>query len=173
MPGAKPAGAAPVDDKSYIIGAQDQLAILVAGEAQYATLPYIVRPDGKISLPGAGEMVAAGKTPEQLGLDIAEKLKDTIREPMVTVSVTAVRSRKYYIHGEVLKPGEFDLITPTTVLEGLVQAGGFREFANQKNIIVNRANGTKILKFNYKDVIQGKHREQNVLLEPGDIIVVK
>jgi polysaccharide biosynthesis/export protein len=133
----------------------------------------VVRPDGKISLPYVGEIQAAGKTPDQLRKDIAERLTETIREPNVTVAITQVHSRKYFIQGEVLRPGEFDLIVPTTILQGLVQAGGFKEFANQKNIIIYRNNGEKILKFNYRDVIKGKNRQQNVLLEPGDIIVVK
>jgi polysaccharide biosynthesis/export protein len=171
--GAKIPNAAPIDAKAYIIGAKDVLAILVWNQPEFASLPHVVRPDGKISLPYVGEIQAAGKTPEQLRQDIAERLTETIREPNVTVSVTQVNSRKYFIQGEVLRPGEFDLIVPTTILQGLVQAGGFREFANQKNIIVYRGTGEKILKFNYRDVIKGKHREQNVLLEPGDIIVVK
>jgi polysaccharide export outer membrane protein len=163
--------AGPVDPKAYIIGAKDVLAILVWNQPEFGAIPHVVRPDGRISLPYIGEVQAAGRTPEQLRADIAQRLTEQIREPNVTVSVSQVNSRKFFIQGEVLRPGEFDLIVPTTVLQGLVQAGGFKEFANQKKITVLR--GDKIMKFNYKDVIQGKHREQNVLLEPGDIIVVK
>jgi polysaccharide export outer membrane protein len=72
-----------------------------------------------------------------------------------------------------LKPGEFDLIVPTTVMEGLVQAGGFREFANQKDIRVLRDGGKTVLRFNFKDMLNSKNLKQNVLLQPGDIIVVK
>jgi polysaccharide export outer membrane protein len=85
----------------------------------------------------------------------------------------AVKSKKYYINGEVLKPGEFPLIVPTTVMEGLVQAGGFKDFANQKDIRVLRDGGTSVLHFNFKEMLKGKNLKQNVFLQPGDIIVVK
>jgi polysaccharide export outer membrane protein len=85
--------------------------------------------------------------------------------------VMDVRSRKYYIDGEVGRPGQFALVTPTRVLEALSMAGGFREFANQKKITILR--GSQTFKFNYKEVIRGKHLEQNIYLENGDHIIVK
>ena len=162
----------PVDEKTYVIGAQDILAIAVWGEQAFNN-QYLVRPDGKITIPFIGEVMAAGRTPVDVGTEISKRLEKLIKEPLTSVMLAAIHSKKFYIQGEVLKPGEFDLIVPTRVLEALVQAGGFRDFANQKNIIINRGNGGKILKFNYKDVIQGKHPEQNIYLEPGDVIVVK
>jgi len=133
----------------------------------------IVRPDGKISMTLIGEMQAGGLTPEQLKDEIANRLKagGYLRAPSVSVGVLQVNSRKYFILGEVNKPGTFPLVVPTTVLEALVNAGGFRDFANKKSIVIQR--GLERFKFNYNQVIQGKHREQNILLEPGDQIIVK
>ena len=88
----------------------------------------------------------------------------------MTVSVIQVNSKKYYIHGEVANPGAFALIVPTTVLEGLANAHGFRDFANLKKIRIMR--GKEQLKFNYKEVTHGKHTEENIYLQPGDEIIV-
>jgi len=81
-----------------------------------------------------------------------------------------VHSKKYYLQGEVLKPGSYPLLIPTTVLEALVNAGGFRDFANQKKIVILR--GETRFRFNYKEVISGKKREQNIYLQPDDQIIV-
>jgi len=174
--GASPAGnkvlaAAPVDRKSYTIGAEDVLSIVVWGNREISG-NYTVRPDGMISVPLIKEIQASGKTPGQLEETIAQALRDRkmVIDPNVTVSVGAVHSRKYYIQGEVNRSGAYDLAVPTTVLEGLVNAGGFRDFAKRSKIRILR--GSKELKFNYDQVIHAKHLEQNVLLEPGDQIIV-
>jgi polysaccharide export outer membrane protein len=158
-------------DKSYIIGAEDGLTVQVWGDPRLSGA-VLVRPDGKISLNLAGEIPAAGLTPSQLEKSIADILrsKEILNRPQVTVQVTAINSKKYYILGEVLKPGPNPLVVPTRVLEALVNAGGFKDFANTRKIEVIR--GTQRMKFNYKDVIHGKHTEQNIFLEPGDIITV-
>jgi polysaccharide export outer membrane protein len=85
--------------------------------------------------------------------------------------VVGVKSRNYYLQGEVNKPGKCPLVVPTTIMQALVEAGGFKDFANKKNIRILR--GNKILKFNYNDVIKGKHPEQNILLQPDDQIIIK
>ncbi|MGA3095709.1 MAG: polysaccharide biosynthesis/export family protein [Bryobacteraceae bacterium] len=164
--------ALPVDEKTYMIGAQDVLSILVIGEKDYSG-QYLVRPDGRISMPYINEVVASGKTPEELAKDIAERLTVYIKKPQVSVGLVAVNSKKYFLQGEVLKPGEYNLIVPTTIMEGLVQAGGFKDFANQKDIRILRDGGRSVLHFNYKEMLKGKNLQQNVLLQPGDIIVVK
>jgi polysaccharide biosynthesis/export protein len=163
------AAGAPLNAKTYIIGAEDVLSIKVWNEVQL-TGAYTVRPDGKISMPLVGEVVAAGLTPEKLGADITEALTKSINHPDVSVSMQQVNSKKYFIMGEVQKTGSFPLLIPTTVLEALVNAGGFRDFAKKSNIIVIR--GTQRFKFNYNSVYKGKNREQNIQLEPGDQIVV-
>ncbi len=170
-PADKAPGAVPVDDKTYVIGAQDTLLIRVWGEKDFDN-QYLVRPDGRISVPFLGEVTAAGMTPDALRLLITKRLTAFFKEPEVSIQLVGVNSKRFFINGEVLRPGEFPLIVPTTVLQGLVQAGGFRDFANEKKIRILRDGGRTVLSFNYKEVTAGRHLEQNVLLEPGDIIVV-
>ena len=160
---------APVDPKAYIIGAEDLISIRVWREPENSG-QFVVRPDGKISVPLVGEIQAAGLTPEKLSLSIAESLQKVMVHPEVTVGVEKVNSKKYYIQGEVNRPGSYPLVIDTTILEALVNAGGFRDFANTKKIVVLR--GTERIKFNYNQVTKGKNMEQNVLLKPGDQIIV-
>ncbi|HLK62547.1 MAG TPA: polysaccharide biosynthesis/export family protein [Bryobacteraceae bacterium] len=169
--GTKPPVTTPFD-KSYVIGAEDQLSVNVWGNAAL-TGTFIVAPDGRISFPLINEVLAAGLTREQLQIEIVRRLKEGgyLRDPTVTVNVTGFNSKKYSIQGEVNKPGSSPLVVPTTVLEALVNAGGFRDFANKSHIRILR--GAKVYNFNYNQVINGKHREQNILLEPGDLIIVK
>ncbi len=165
-------GGAPVDDKSYVIGAQDMLFVLVWGNNQLSN-QVLVRPDGKITVGLINEITAAGQTPEKLAQDIAARLKagDFVKNPQVQVSVIQINSKKFYIQGEVNKPGDYNLVVPTRVLEALVNAGGFRDFANKKDIRILR--GDKQYRFNYNKVIQGKNKDENIWLQPGDIIIVK
>ncbi|HUK88995.1 MAG TPA: polysaccharide biosynthesis/export family protein [Blastocatellia bacterium] len=157
-------------EDSYIIGPADLLHISVWREAEFSG-DRTVRPDGKISLPLVNEIQAAGLTPEQLGSRIAESLSSYILHPLVTVAVQQINSKKYYIQGEVQKPGVYALLEPTTVLEALGNAGGFREFANTKNVLILR--GTQKFRFNYKSVREGKNMEQNIVLQSGDQIIVR
>ena len=95
---------------------------------------------------------------------------------LLAVSATAyaqqpAAEQKYAIVGEIEHPGNYALNAPTKVLQALVKAGGFKDYANTSKIVVKR--GEQSLEFNYKEVIKGKALEQNVLLEPGDIIIVK
>jgi polysaccharide export outer membrane protein len=162
-------GGAPIIDQAYVIGAEDILDISVWHEAEL-TRQVVVRPDGKITIPLAGELTAAGLTLPQLSSAITEGLKKYIITPEVNVAVQAVNSKKYWVQGEVLKPGPYPLVVPTTVMEGLSNAGGFKDFANLKKITILR--GKERLLFNYKDFRGGKHLEQNILLQPGDQILV-
>ena len=161
-------------DNSYVIGNDDVLAINVWKEPDVSrSVP--VRSDGKISLPLAGEVQAAGKTPLALEQDIAAKLKSYIGEPEVTVIVQQSNSQKFNILGQVTRPGTYPIANSATVLDAIALAGGFRDFAKQKAIYVLRQNadGTQArLPFNYKDVVKGKNPEQNVKLQARDTIVV-
>ena len=161
--------AAAVDPNKYLIGPEDVLFIRVWREPDF-TLPAAVRPDGKITMPLVGDVQAGDQTPMQLTKTITELLGKYLNNPDVNVIVTDVRSKKYYIDGEVLKPGTYLLVTPTTVLEALSNCGGFRDFANSKKIRILRKGN--ILHFNYKDVSKGKNLEQNILIESGDHIIV-
>jgi len=168
------ANAVKLHDDTYKIGADDVLAINVWKEPDVSrSVP--VRSDGKISLPLAGEIQAAGQTPKQLEGDIAKKLASYISDPDVTVIVQQVRSQKFNILGQVGKPGSYPLTGPTTILDAIALAGGFRDFAKQKSIYVLRetADGKQTrLPFNYKEVIKGNNADQNIQLQPRDTIVV-
>ena len=161
-------------DDSFVIGANDVLAINVWKEPDVSrSVP--VRSDGKISLPLAGEVQAAGLTPLKLEQDIAGKLQSFISEPEVTVIVQQINSQKFNILGMVSKPGSYSLANSSTVLDAIAAAGGFRDFAKQKSIYVLRhnPNGTEArLPFNYKDVVKGKNPDQNIKLQPNDTIVI-
>jgi polysaccharide export outer membrane protein len=164
----------PGETNNYVIGDNDILAISVWNEPNMRqSIP--VRPDGKISLPLIGDIQAAGRTPTQLQADIATKLEAYITHPDVTVIVQAINSKKYNVLGRVLKPGSYPLSRTTTVLDAIAQAGGFQDFAKEKGIYILRDKpgaGKSRFPFNYKDVIKGKHLEENIDLEPNDTIVV-
>jgi polysaccharide biosynthesis/export protein len=161
-------------DSSYVIGANDVLAINVWKEPDISrSVP--VRSDGKISLPLVGELQADGQTPRQLEQEITKRLQSYISEPEVTVIVTDSKSQKVNILGMVARPGAYLLTSSTTVLDAIAMAGGFKDFAKQKSIYVLRQapDGTqKRVPFNYKDVIKGKNPEQNIRLQAGDTVVV-
>jgi len=160
---------APVDPSSYVIGPEDQLRIRVWREPDVSG-EVTVRPDGKITLPLIGDLQAAGRTPQALAQNVTEKLSEFLNRPEVTVEVRAVRSKKYYITGQVNRTGAFPLTVPTTVLEALSGAGGFQQWAKRKKIVILR--GNKRFRFNYNEVIEGKNLEQNIYLENGDHIIV-
>jgi polysaccharide export outer membrane protein len=133
-----------------------------------------VRPDGKISLPLLNDVQAAGLTAMELANNITEGLKKFITSPQVTVSVTEINSRRVYVTGEVTKPGAFALLPNMTVLQAITSASGFTQFARTKKIYVLRNEGGKQVKypFNYNEVVSGKRPEDNIMLQPGDTIVV-
>lgn len=160
---------AAVDPNKYLIGAEDVLFLKVWREPDF-TFSVSVRPDGKITVPLIGEVQASGETPAGLTAHLARLLDKYLNHPDVTVFVTEVRSRKYYIDGEVNRPGSVPLVTPTTVLEALSNAGGFKDFANPKKIRILR--GTKVYYFNFKEVTNGRHSEQNIAVDNGDHIIV-
>jgi polysaccharide biosynthesis/export protein len=170
---ATPASATSTTDADYKIGPQDVLRIDVWKENEISrTTP--VRPDGRISLPLLNDVQAAGLTPTQLAGVITDGLKKYITNPQVTVGVTEINSRRVYVTGEVNKPGAFPLQPSMTVLQALTSSGGFTQFAKLKGIYVLRVEEGKQIKhpFNYKDVVSGKKPELNILVQPGDVIVV-
>jgi polysaccharide export outer membrane protein len=170
-PAAPKPGVTPPSD--YVIGPDDQLSIYFWRDKELSA-DVVVRPDGKISLPLLNDVQAAGFTPEQLRVRVTEDAKRYIEDPTATVVVRQINSRKVFITGEVEKPGPYPLTAPTTVLQLISMAGGLKEYANGKKIVVMRTeNGRQIgYPFNYKDVINRKNMKQNIELKPGDTIVV-
>jgi polysaccharide export outer membrane protein len=177
--GTGAAGAVPtasqvqVNYAEYKIGAQDVLRIDVWKEDQLTRI-VPVRPDGKVTLPLLNDVQAVGLTPMQLAGLISEGLKKYINNPQVTVTITEINSRRIYVTGEVVRSGAFPLLPSMTVLQALSSSGGFTQFARTKKIYVLRVEDGKQVKlpFNYKEVVDGKKPEQNILLQPGDVIVV-
>src|SRR5215469_6454335 len=157
----------------YKIGPQDVIRVDVWKEPDISrTIP--VRPDGKISLPLLNDVQAAGLTSMQLAGLIRDGLTKYITSPQVTVTVTEINSRRVYCTGEVMKPGAMPLLPNMTALQALSSCGGFTQFAKIKGIYILRSeNGQQVQHpFNYKEVVKGKRPEDNIVLEPGDVIVV-
>jgi polysaccharide export outer membrane protein len=161
------------DPNDYIIGEQDALMITVWKEKEISG-GVVVRPDGKITVPLVGEIKVVGMTPVQLQSALAEKLKPFVTVPQVTVAVTQINSRKVYLIGQAAREGHFLINSSTTVLQVIAEAGGLRDFAKRKKIYILRNQGQQQLRFSfdYDAVIRGKKEDQNILLQPGDTIVV-
>jgi polysaccharide export outer membrane protein len=157
----------------YVIGADDQLAIVFWREKDLST-ETTVRPDGKISIPLLNDVEASGLTPEQLRAKIFEAANKFVEDPTVTVVVKQINSRRVYITGQVGKPGPYALGGPTTVLQLIAMAGGVNEYADDEHIVVVRnENGkTTSIEFNYKDVSHRKKLQTNIELKPGDTVIV-
>jgi len=165
-----PGAGAPVDSSKYKIGPGDVLLIRVWDENAF-TGPVAVHEDGKITLLLVGDLNVGGKTPIEAQGIVADALRKYVHNPLVTVTVQDVGSKRYFLDGLANRPGEYPLVTPTTVLEAISRAGGLNEFANTKKIYILR--GNKQIRFNYHDVIRGKNMDQNILLQSGDHIVVR
>ena len=163
--------AKPADEIEYRIGPQDVLQIDVWKEPEITrTIP--VRPDGKISLPLLDDVQAAGLTAMQLAGKIREGLTKYLTNPQVTVTVTQINSRRVYVTGEVVKSGALPLLPGMTALQALSSSGGFTQFAMEKGIYILRTEKGKQVKlpYSYRDVLKG--RQEDVVLQPGDVIVV-
>ncbi len=172
-PATQPNEALPQVSENYVIGVEDVLSINVWKETELSQPQIVVRPDGKITLPVIGDVQAAGLTTKQLRDNLVEKLKDLVIAPTVTVIVTKIESQKVSIVGNVAKQGTYPLGSPVTVLELIARAGGLTEYAKSKSITILRKKDGKTLNFNYNDVIKGKNLQQNIVLENGDIVMVR
>jgi polysaccharide export outer membrane protein len=158
----------------YVVGDSDILRITVWKEPDLSQT-VVVRPDGNITLPLVKDLRVSGLTPDQLERLLTDKLKVYLNNPQVAVTVQEIRSRRTFITGEVLRPGSYPLLAPTTVLQLIAQAGGFTPFAKRGKIFVMRQQGDgRQMKFafDYTKVTKGEHSEQNVVLRSGDTVVV-
>jgi polysaccharide export outer membrane protein len=172
-PDKKPAAQAPAAvDAEYHIGPGDKLRIEVYKDAQLSQSVQ-VRPDGKITMPLLGDIDATDRTPLELRESITKSLKEYVTNPTVTVIVVEALASRVYVMGEVGHPGTMDLHGPTTILQALAMAGGFKEFANTKDVKVLRpkgGTGIETIHFNYKDVLTGDAKP--FYLRPGDTVIV-
>ena len=149
----------------------DKLRIEVYKDPQISQTLQI-RPDGKITVPLVGDVAAAGRTPVALRDSITTSLKEYITNPVVTVIVVEFEPQSVSVMGEVQRPGPVPIKGKLSVLEALAVAGGFKDFANTKNITIRRptASGVQIIRFNYRDAVKGEGKP--LYLQPGDIVIV-
>jgi polysaccharide export outer membrane protein len=157
----------------YRIGPSDVLNIFVWKEAEL-TQDVTVLPDGRITFPLIGEVLAQGQTISDLRKTFVEKLEKFITAPEVTVVVKATNSQVIYTIGKVNAQGPRALLANMTVLQAISASGGFNEWADTKNISIIRREKEKEIRyrFNYNEFIAGKNLDQNIVLKPNDTIVV-
>jgi polysaccharide export outer membrane protein len=162
----------PATAPEYRIGSEDVLDISVRNSPELEKV-VPVRPDGKISLPLVNDVAAAGLTPMGLRDVLTEKFSTYIQNPEVAVVVREIHSLKVSVIGNVKTPGRFELKGASTVLDALALATGFNEFAARRKIVILRRDGSEQqrLRFDYDAAIKGSG-ERNMLVKPGDIIVV-
>jgi polysaccharide export outer membrane protein len=166
-------GPAVTTEPGFTIGPEDVLGIMVWREQEMSG-DVTVRPDGMITLPLVRDIKAAGNTPDQLADAIQTALREYITDASVTVVVRQMNSRKVFITGEVAKPGAYPLTSTMTVMQLIAVSGGLTEWADTGGISVIRveAGNSRTLPFDYKNVARGRKPEQNVVLRPGDTVVV-
>lgn len=158
---------------AYIIQPGDILIVSVWKERDLQS-EIAVRPDGGLNFPLVGEIMASGKTIEQLQKELADKLTKYVPDPVVTVSVKQSSGNKIYVVGKVNRPGEFIAYRNMDVMQALSMSGGPTPYASVNKIkILRRVNGEqKVFLFKYSRVEKGEDLEQNIVLQGGDVVVV-
>ena len=160
-------------EEAYLLGPEDIVVVSVWKDEQL-TKEVVVRPDGMISFPLVGDVPAAGRTVEDVRLDLVKRLGKFMPNPHVSVLATKLHSYKIYVTGRVNKPGEFLVGHYTDVLQALSLAGGLTPYAAENDIKIMRREKAeqKAYRFRYGDVRNGRDLEQNILLQRGDVVVV-
>ena len=159
--------------KDYVIQSGDTLELSVAGAPELRQrIPVNVQ--GVASFPLVGDVLAAGRTVEDVRLELIKRLNKFVPNPHVTILVTKILSYKIYVIGRVNKPGEFQVGHHTDVLQALSMAGGLTPYASENDIKIIRRNGTDehVFYFRYGDVQKGKDLKQNMILQRGDVVMV-
>src|SRR5262245_31781424 len=162
-----------VADASYLLGPEDVVKVSVWKD-EHLTQEVVVRPDGMISFPLVGDIPAAGRTVEDVRLDLVKRLNKFVPNPHVSVLATKIQSYKIYVIGRVNKPGEFLVGHYTDVLQALSLAGGLTPYAAENDIkVIRRKDGEEVMfEFRYGDAKKGKDLKQNILLQRGDVVLV-
>lgn len=157
----------------YRLGAGDVLSIVVWKNPDL-TMTVPVRPDGWISMPLLNDVRAKGRTPMELQRDLTDRFSEYISDPVVSVIVNQVQSFKVSILGKVRGPSRYDLLGPTTVLDVLAMAGGPTEYADLNDMFLLRPDGETYhrIPVKYSSIVKPSGKSENVLVQPGDIIVV-
>ena len=159
---------------SYKISSGDILEIVTWKEPDFSREEILVKIDGNITFPLIGDIQVSDRTPLQVKKEIEKGLIDFVDNPVVTVTLINPGSQKFYILGEVVNTGEYNLIKGLTVLQAFALAGGFTQWASKKEIILLRHEDgkEKIIRVNYKNIVQGKDFSQNIQIRANDTIVV-
>lgn len=170
---ADPAGAEPEAGAGYRLNPEDLLEISVWKE-EGLKKDVVVRPDGGISFPLVGEIVAVGRTAAEIQAEVTTRLRKIINDPVVSVSVLRVAGNKIYVIGRVAKPGEFTAGRYIDVVQALSMAGGLTPYAAEDDIkVLRKQNGKdQVFRFEYSDIRKGRKLEQNIQLQGGDVVVV-
>ncbi len=160
-------------EPGYRIGPGDVLQVSVWKE-EGMDQQVLVKPDGGITFPLAGDIQASGLTTQQLRDRITEKLKKYIPSPVVTVSVLQTVSNKIYVVGKVARPGEYKATHYMDVLQALALAGGLTPYADGDDVKIIRRDGNvrKVYRFDYDEAVAGDGLDANIVLQAGDTIVV-
>jgi polysaccharide export outer membrane protein len=180
-----PSPSAPSDESAesppYKVGPGDVLKFFVWKEPDLSG-ELVTRIDGKVTIPLLGDVEASGRTPEQLASEVSKALKRFLAAPQVTVGLVSSASGRFFVLGQVARPGDFPLRGRTTVLQGLALAGGFREFAKTDGIVVVRQDkgfflpkgrpSETFITVNYKRLEGAREVGENIVLRPGDTILV-
>jgi polysaccharide export outer membrane protein len=161
------------DDPAYLVGPEDALEISVWKEDNLKST-VLVRPDGGISFPLAGDFLAAGKTASQIRDELIKRLSKFVPDPEVTVTVARVASYRIYVIGRVNKPGDIAVGRTLDVLQALSLAGGMTPFANEDAVrIIRRVEGKAVsIPFDYARIRKGGDLSQNITLKSGDVLFV-
>jgi polysaccharide export outer membrane protein len=157
----------------YRLQPGDLLQVVVWKETDLQS-EVLIRPDGGISFPLAGDLNAAGLTTDELRVALEARVRRLIPDAVVTVSVKAPNGNRVFVIGKVNRPGDFPLLRPTDVMQALSLAGGATPFADTDAIRVLHRDGSRqvSVRFRYSDVARGRHLEQNILLQSGDTVIV-
>lgn len=157
----------------YVVQPGDLLEISVWKEKDLQR-EVLVRPDGGLSFPLAGDIDARGKTVDQLRKELTTRLAKFIPDASVTIAVRQTGGHKVYVVGKVARPGEFSAVRPVSVMQAIGMAGGLTPFAAANDIVVlRRVNGVETaIPFRYGQVESGKNLEQNIVLQGGDVVVI-
>jgi polysaccharide export outer membrane protein len=161
------------DVAQYRLQPGDTLLVAVWKEPDLSA-EVVIRPDGRLSFPLAGDVSAADRSVEELRAELESRIRRFVPEAVLTVSVRALTGNRIFVIGKVARPGDFPLQRPIDVVQALALAGGATAFADVGNIrILRREQGRQtVLRFDYADVERGRRLEQNVLLQGGDTVVV-
>ena len=160
-------------EPDYLVGIGDIIEIQVWHEPDLSRT-LTARLDGRISLPLVGDVDVAGKSTSEIDAYLEKKFSELVAEPAVSVILIESRSQRYYVVGQVAQPGEFPIDSHLTLLQVIARSGGFQEWAKRDQIKVFRreAGKEKMLEFDYDDFVKGRNLKQNILVAPGDTVIV-